>query len=277
MHVRCENTAPLVWTFSWRRDFSTQVSKSILPYEVITLSAPHYLCALERKCVRVSQCESLRKHLGAFLRCLRGDNVQPGEENVEMGRGVQFRKYRVQSQKDDVAIHIGANDHKDVVLCDSVTLLIMAFEGECSGFTTLQLHSSQESIFLEAFLYTEIFRYLLTLPLETGQKAPENKKRSPLAKRWPEERRRKRRNRKGRGGRQKWSAKSGKETGGGETEGKSTHGATSNWWRKEHARTSWGARLTAECTHQEYEGDKDGETKGSLRACWEDSYFCKLG
>lgn len=73
----------LFWIFSLRRDFSTEVRKNILPYEVITLSASHYLCALERKCVQGSQRESLRKHLGAFLRCLRGDNVQPGRRDVE--------------------------------------------------------------------------------------------------------------------------------------------------------------------------------------------------
>lgn len=73
----------LVWIFSLRRDFSTEVRKNILPYEVITLSAAHYLCSLERKCVQGSQRESLRKHLGAFLRCLRGDNAQPGSKDVE--------------------------------------------------------------------------------------------------------------------------------------------------------------------------------------------------
>lgn len=73
----------LVWIFSLRRDFSTEVRKSILPSEVITSSASQCLCALERKCVQGSRRESIRKHLGAFLRCLRGDIVQPGRKHVE--------------------------------------------------------------------------------------------------------------------------------------------------------------------------------------------------
>lgn len=64
-----------------------RAQKNILPYEVITLSASRYLCALEGKRVQESRCESLRKHLGAFLGCLHGDIIQPGRKTVEEREG----------------------------------------------------------------------------------------------------------------------------------------------------------------------------------------------
>lgn len=49
-----------------------------------------YWGALERKCVEESQCESLRKHLGAFLRCLEGDRIRPGRKEMEGCKGTPW-------------------------------------------------------------------------------------------------------------------------------------------------------------------------------------------
>lgn len=68
-----------------------RLEKKQTSYGVITLSAWHYLCALERKRVEESQRESLRKHVGAFLTCLQGDHIQPGWKEWRRGRDAKAR------------------------------------------------------------------------------------------------------------------------------------------------------------------------------------------